>query len=84
MPGTTAGRRRPGQAGSRSIRISVHSMARASSICRRPASELPMPATSLSASAACMLPTMPTSGANTPIVEQATSSNATSGGKTQA
>ena len=34
----------------------------------------PVPATSFSASAACTLPTMPTSGANTPIVEQATSS----------
>ena len=33
-----------------------------------------MPAASFSASAACMLPMMPTSGANTPIVAQATSS----------
>ncbi len=43
-----------------------------------------MPASSFSASAACMLPMMPTSGANTPIVAQATSSNAASGGNTQA
>ena len=41
----------------------------------RPASELPTPINSLSASAACMAPTTPTSGANTPMVEQATSSN---------
>ena len=43
-----------------------------------------MPASSFSASAACTLPTMPTSGANTPIVEQATSSKPDSGGNRQA
>jgi hypothetical protein len=73
-----------GHAGSRSTCISVHSIVRASSISSRPASERPMPTISFSASAACMLPTMPTSGANTPIVEQATSSNAGSAGKAQA
>ena len=36
----------------------------------------PTPASSFSASAACMVPMMPTSGANTPIVAQRVSSNA--------
>ena len=52
------------------MRISFHSIVRPSSICSRPASEEPTPASSFSASAACMAPTMPTSGANTPIVAQ--------------
>ena len=47
-------------------------------------SERPTPVMSFSASAACMLPTMPTMGANTPMVEQATSSNCASGGNRQA
>jgi hypothetical protein len=59
-------------------------MLRASSISSRPASGVPMPASSFSASAACTLPTMPTSGANTPMVAQATSSKAASGGNRQA
>ncbi len=64
--------------------ISVHSIVRASSICSRPASGLPTPASSFSASAACTLPMMPTSGANTPMVAQRTSSNTASGGNRQA
>jgi hypothetical protein len=72
------------QDGSRCRLISVHSIDRASSICSRPVSALPTPASSFRASAACMLPMIPTSGANTPIVEQATSSKAASGGKAQA
>ena len=59
-------------------------MPRASSISSRPASDWPQPASSFSASAACTLPTMPTSGAKTPIVAQATSSTAASGGNRQA
>jgi hypothetical protein len=43
-----------------------------------------VPISSFSASAACIVPMMPTSGANTPIVAQATSSNAASGGNRQA
>ena len=57
---------------------------RASTICSRPASDEPTPASSFSASAACIVPMMPTSGANTPSVAHATSSNAASGGNTQA
>ena len=43
-----------------------------------------MPISSFSASAACMLPMMPTSGANTPRVAQRTSSKVASGGNRQA
>ena len=43
-----------------------------------------MPAINLSASAACTVPTMPTSGENTPIVAQATSGAGSSGGNRQA
>jgi hypothetical protein len=56
----------------------------ASSICSRPASDVPTPASSFSASAACIVPMMPTSGANTPIVAQRVSSNRLSGGNRHA
>ena len=68
----------------RGTRTSFHSIARPSSICRRPASELPAPLSSLSASAACMAPMMPTSGANTPMVAQRVSSKSSEGANTQA
>ncbi len=45
---------------------------------------LPMPLKILRASAACMVPMMPTSGANTPMVAQRASVNPASGGNTQA
>ena len=54
--------------------ISCHSMPRPSSISSRPVSGCPMPHSSLRASAACTVPTMPTSGANTPMVAQRVSS----------
>jgi hypothetical protein len=59
-------------------------MERASSISSLPPRLLPTPASSFSASAACTEPTMPTSGANTPIVAHATSSKSCWGGKRQA
>ncbi|OQC05282.1 MAG: hypothetical protein BWX79_02320 [Alphaproteobacteria bacterium ADurb.Bin100] len=43
-----------------------------------------MPHSSLIASAACRVPMMPTSGANTPMVAQRVSSKAAASGKTQA
>jgi hypothetical protein len=53
----------------------VHSIERASSINKRLANDSPMPITSFNASAACTVPIMPTSGANTPMVAHCTSSN---------
>ena len=58
--------------------------------CARPASAAgpsavdPRALSSFSASAACMVPMMPTSGANTPMVAQRASSNFASGGNRQA
>jgi hypothetical protein len=49
-------------------------MFNASSNSKRPLNDSPMPAASFSASAACIVPTMPVSGANTPITAQRTSS----------
>src|SRR3546814_10902778 len=49
----------------RAILMLFHSIARASSSNNLPASEVLMPANSFKASAACMLPIMPTNGANT-------------------
>ena len=72
------------QAGSRDERISLNSMVRASSINKRPAREWPAPLNSLSPSAACTAPMMPTNGANTPMVAQATSSKFSSGGNMHA
>ena len=79
--------RAPAQTGQRAWRgtlISVHSMVRASTISSRPVSGRPAPDSSFSASAACMLPTMPTSGANTPSVAQRVSSSLLSGANMQA
>ena len=59
----------PSAPGPRAIPSSAHR--RSSS---RPASERPAGAISFSASAACVAPTMPTSGANTPMIAQRVSS----------
>ncbi|AIO58996.1 phosphoenolpyruvate-protein phosphotransferase [Burkholderia mallei] len=64
-----------GQSGCRAIFIVFHSIRSESSIISRPTSVAPMPPITRSASAACIAPMMPTVGANTPIVEHATSSN---------
>ena len=60
-----------------------HSMVSASSNNKRPLSNSPMPAASFSASAACMVPIMPVSGAKTPITAQRTSSTSSPSGKRQ-
>ncbi len=73
-----------GQWGLRLRVMLVHSMARPSSRSRRPASELPTRITSFNASAACMAPITPTSGANTPMLLQAASWKAPSSGNRQA
>ena len=52
-----------------------HSMLNPSSIKKRPFKVSPQPVNTLIASAACMAPMMPTSGANTPITAQRVSSN---------
>ncbi|ODN63044.1 hypothetical protein BA763_11350 [Burkholderia cenocepacia] len=73
-----------GQSAWRAIFIVVHSIRSESSIISRPLSVLPMPPITRSASAACIAPMIPTVGANTPIVEHATSSNGWSSGNTHA
>ena len=73
-----------GQVGWRAIRTSVNSMARPSSMSSRPVNVRPAPVSSLSASAACIDPIMPTSGAKTPRVAQRVSSKLVSGANTQA
>ena len=55
--------------------ISRQLAASASNSSSRPASDVPTPARSFSASPACIAPTTPTSGANTPIVAQRVSSS---------
>ena len=85
--GALTGRQRreqTAQAGSRFNRIDRHSIVSASSISSRPTSGSPTPASSFSASAACIAPMMPTSGANTPMVAQRTSSSRRSSGNRQA
>lgn len=71
------------QAGSLPSWIARQSAASASNSNNRPSSDWPMPATSLSASAACMVPMMPVSGANTPITAQRTSSTSSPSGNRQ-
>jgi hypothetical protein len=57
-----------------------HSDRFASSSSSRPFSVSPAPISSLAASIACSAPTVPVSGANTPIVEHCTSSTSPSSG----
>jgi hypothetical protein len=57
---------------------------RPSNINSLPASEGPMPASSFSASFACSVPMVPTTGPNTPSTAQSVSSKAASGGKMHA
>ena len=68
----------------RLTRTGRHSAALASNITRRPLNVSPIPARSLMASAACMAPMTPVSGANTPMTEHCTSSISPSSGKRQA
>jgi hypothetical protein len=62
----------------------LKAMSRPSIISSWPVRRESRPLRILSASAACMLPTMPTSGANTPMVAQRVSSTPLSSGNTQA
>ena len=69
------------QAGSRRTRTACQRMASASSISSRPSSDSPIPAASLSASAAWVVPMMPVRGANTPITAHNSSSPSPGGNR---
>jgi len=60
-----------------------HSISSASSSSSRPVKDSPIPAASLSASAACIVPTLPVSGAKTPLTAQRTSSTSSLSGNRQ-
>jgi hypothetical protein len=72
-----------GHSGSRPNLMLRHSIDRPSSSQRRPSTTSPHPAISLRASAACIVPMMPVSGANTPITAQRSSSTASASGNRQ-
>jgi AcrR family transcriptional regulator len=73
-----------GQAGSLLMRTLRHSAPLASRSSSLPLSDSPMPASSFNASMAWVAPTIPVSGANTPITEHWTSSTSPSSGNRQA
>ena len=72
-----------GQAGSRGTLTVCQSSERESSSISRPTIGVPNPPASFSASAACIVPMIPVSGANTPIVAQRTSSRSSPSGNRQ-
>ena len=72
-----------GQAGSRLNLMVCHCMDKASRHSMRPTMGSPNWPKTLMASAACMLPTIPTSGARTPVVAQRSSSTSSASGKRQ-